>query len=79
MDSVFPIRVFNSAIKMSALLLIAYPLSLGPESLFFSHHPEEWTVDPFNSFYAPLFWFCDKSDLFAETLFWYLHLWVDPT
>jgi hypothetical protein len=22
---------------------------------------------------------CDKSDLFAEALAWYVHLWVAPT
>jgi hypothetical protein len=64
---------------LAVSLLIAYPFSLGPACLIYSHHPDERIVDPFNAVYAPLFWCCDKSDLFAEALFWYVHLWVAPT
>lgn len=53
-----------------------YPLSIGPACLVYDRYGDDRMVNPFNALYSPIYWCCDKSERIAETLAWYIHLWV---
>uniref|UniRef100_A0A7C2K2S0 Uncharacterized protein n=1 Tax=Schlesneria paludicola TaxID=360056 RepID=A0A7C2K2S0_9PLAN len=55
---------------LPVLLLVAYPLSIGPAVLLLAH---DWlNFEVFRSAYYPLLWVSDHSDALGKVLDWYV-------
>jgi hypothetical protein len=60
---------------VAALLLLTYPLSLGPALWLGTHFGFGATAGTINTVYAPVFWACSPKPL-HEALHSYLGLWI---
>jgi hypothetical protein len=56
------------------VVLVAYPLSLGPATWLFNNGWLPGTA--INWLYAPLAWIGEKSEPFGNALEWYVMLWM---
>ena len=56
------------------VLLLAYPLSVGPAVWICNHgYMSEDAITPF---YAPLKWLVERSELVGDGMGWYVALWL---
>jgi len=70
-------RWAKRAALVIAILLSAYPLSLGPfQWLYVRHKVPNWAVQPMNVVYAPLEWIMFQSPFAGAALDLYVGLWV---
>jgi hypothetical protein len=55
------------------LLIVLYPLSVGPAMWLVTSPALDKTV---STIYAPIFWLVGRSDWAASVVEWYLHFWL---
>lgn len=73
-----PGMAFWASVVMVGLLVVAYPLSVGPaEWLDDRGHLPSWAEKPVAVIYAPLNWIVQHSDAARTAAKWYIGLWVD--
>jgi hypothetical protein len=56
------------------LLLILYPLSIGPASRWTDSDPSKW--ETMERIYAPLWWLAERSEYVGDALPWYIGKWI---
>jgi hypothetical protein len=73
-----PGAAFWATVVVVCLLLAGYPLSIGPANWLLRHGmlPEQ-THPALTTFYRPIDFTCDNSETIADTMRWYVSLWVD--
>jgi hypothetical protein len=60
------------------VVLVAYPLSMGPISWIFFHVLPKSSLPLINALYAPIEWAAGCSPIAGSAAEWYVSLWVDP-
>jgi hypothetical protein len=59
------------------VVLMGYPLSIGPAHCLIWHTNSTWLSETADALYSPLADVCDKSATATSTLFWYDGIWQD--
>jgi hypothetical protein len=69
---------FWASVVVLAVLMVAYPLSVGPvQWLDDRGQLPSWADKPIAVVYAPLDWIIQHSDAARMAAEWYIGLWVD--
>lgn len=60
-----------------AVVLILYPLSIGPYAWLSYHDCTSPEMDHFfESVYSPIIFLCERVEFLENVLIWYIYLWV---
>jgi hypothetical protein len=62
------------------VVLLVYPLSVGPACWLLTHCPcPAWSAEAYRRMYLPLSWACDNGpSALSKPFGWYCSLWIDP-
>jgi hypothetical protein len=63
---------------ITALLLLAYPQSIGPAWWVANRHPNALSHDVYHTIYWPIERACRRFDPIFNVFKWYTDLWIAP-